>query len=300
MDTHLELIKTDKGNDLSNISQTHAVKSQSTPVLVTSDSQNWDKWNKWAKRYQQLEQKLDELTFISTNESYDNKDNDNGSVQCFKNRIDTWKLKMSLVIQQKNFLSISDYFKEIVTKVDDYENSLKQSSKGSLLIQNTQLQKTVRDLSKEVESLSITNSNLLDELKTHSFFDKYYEALKSLSKVQEQHESLLNLKIHQLSTSESATRPHSSLSLCTARPLDLTSAFTPEQSEQCSSQSYLGSQVNVCVKVPSVKIPKKEFSWETSCTGEIKTHRVVGRNKMKRREGGDNECFGGKKSVFYV
>ena len=78
----------------------------------------------------------------------------------------------------------------------DCKNEIKFSDKGDLLLAKNQLEKTVKDLTEEIERLSIVNKQLIDDLSTRSFYNKYYEVLEELNQLKSEQELLIDFKFN--------------------------------------------------------------------------------------------------------
>ena len=81
------------------------------------------------------------------------------------------------------------------------------------MLEKEQLERTVKNLTCEVEDLSIRNSILYEDLKTKSFFDKYNLTLKELNKIKEQYELLIDTKFYEIENRETKNRIDNSYSL---------------------------------------------------------------------------------------
>ena len=86
---------------------------------------------------------------------------------------------------------------------------------GKITLDKQQLEKTIRDLTWEIEDLSIRNNDLYEDLKTKSFFDKYNETLQELNKLKEKYEGLIDMKFIELENFKIKNRSNYSYSLST-------------------------------------------------------------------------------------
>lgn len=179
-----------------------------------------------------------------------------------KLRREKHELKKALLVQKINFSSLSEYVNDSMNKMKVFTSELKCSDTGRLIAEKMQLEKTVKDLTQEVETLSITNTKLLEDLRTQAFFDKYHQTLQQLTKLQADHEKLINFKAKEVEKYELKTREYTSLSVWTNRlnefmgNIPLSARTNGSKSDR--RYSVIQSQLNSSWKVPFIKIPKKD------------------------------------------
>jgi len=90
-----------------------------------------------------------------------------------------------------SYPSILKTIEETKKQIEKGKEELKKSEGGKLIYEKIQLENTVKNLTQEVESLSIKNENLLKDIKSNPFYDKYHKTIKLLEEAKEENESLL-------------------------------------------------------------------------------------------------------------
>ena len=75
---------------------------------------------------------------------------------------------------------------------------LKKSEKGKILEHKLQLEQTVSHLSEEIENLSLKNQQLIEDLKSATFWTKYQEVLEELNQLKQEQEILVDFKYDDL------------------------------------------------------------------------------------------------------
>ena len=78
----------------------------------------------------------------------------------------------------------------------DFKAEIKLIEKGEILLAKNQLERTVKDLTEEIERLSIVNNQLVQDLSSRSFFNKYYEVLEELNQLKREQDDLIDLKFN--------------------------------------------------------------------------------------------------------
>jgi predicted nuclease with TOPRIM domain len=98
-----------------------------------------------------------------------------------------------------------------IKSISENKEELRISEKGELIVWKNQLEQTVGHLSEEIERLSITNEQLIQDLKTRTFFNKYHEAMEELNELKLQQEMLIDYKFDNFQAHK--TRQNPSLSV---------------------------------------------------------------------------------------
>lgn len=97
-------------------------------------------------------------------------------------------------MQKRKFFLLADAVEKTMQTVEGVNEDLRMSDKGELFLAKTQLEKTVKDLSEEIEVLSETNKKLIEDLNTKTFFSKYQETLQELNQIKLEQEALIDYR----------------------------------------------------------------------------------------------------------
>lgn len=177
----------------------------------------------------------------------------------------------SILVQKQKFITISDFVKDSFLKIEIAKEELRRTEKGKLIWDRAQLEETIKNLMVEIENLSKTNQQLLDDLKTRAFFQKYHDATEALNKLQNENEALVKFKYKEfesfdsrkiLHTIGSAVETKSDLNKINYKryfhnnrlPLNGILNLDTQSAEGKSESSRAGS----LSKISSVKIPMKK------------------------------------------
>ena len=107
-------------------------------------------------------------------------------------RRENYDFKKSLILQKRKFFLLADAVDKTMKNVESCNEDLRMSEKGEIYLAKAQLERTVKDLSEEIEHLSETNHKLIQDLRTKTFFDKYQEVLQELNQVKLEQEALID------------------------------------------------------------------------------------------------------------
>lgn len=180
-------------------------------------------------------------------------------------------LNKSILVQKQKFITISDFVKDSFLKIEIAKEELRKTEKGKLICDRAQLEETIRNLMVEVENLSKTNQQLLDDLKTRAFFQKYHDATEALNKLQNENEALVKFKYKDFQLYDSRQILHTMGSLVETKsdlsrinykryfhnnklPLNGVLNLDTQSAEGKSESSRAGS----LSKISAVKIPMKK------------------------------------------
>jgi len=86
-----------------------------------------------------------------------------------------------------------------------------QTDASMTLISKKQLEHTIHNLTEEIERLSISNQQLIEDLKTRNFFDKYNDSMLKLNKLRNHQQMLIDNKFESFQVTKA--RPVPSLSM---------------------------------------------------------------------------------------
>ena len=107
-------------------------------------------------------------------------------------RRENYDFKKSLILQKRKFFLLADAVDKTMKNVESCNEDLRMSEKGEIYLAKAQLERTVKDLSEEIEHLSETNHKLIQDLRTKTFFDKYQEVLQELNQLKLEQEALID------------------------------------------------------------------------------------------------------------
>jgi hypothetical protein len=82
-------------------------------------------------------------------------------------------LKKTLILQKRKFFLLSSALEETIKNLEATHSQFKESESGQLFIENTQLHKTVKALSEEIEHLTEINQKMMQDLQSREFYEKY-------------------------------------------------------------------------------------------------------------------------------
>jgi len=91
------------------------------------------------------------------------------------------------------------------------KSSMFQTDASMTLISKKQLEHTIHNLTEEIERLSISNQQLIEDLKTRNFFDKYNDSMLKLNKLRNHQQMLIDNKFESFQVTKA--RPVPSLSM---------------------------------------------------------------------------------------
>lgn len=130
-----------------------------------------------------------------------------------------------------------------------------------------QLENTLKDLTKEIEVLSIQNARLLEDLKTHSFFEKYNnaisdynEVLKEINVLKAEQEALINFRIKNVDTFNMRQRVYTSMSIASNKYNEFLGNIPITESDQRKtgiSETDTKNSLSRTCRITSVKVPEK-------------------------------------------
>ena len=101
-------------------------------------------------------------------------------------------LNKSNILQKHKFFLLAEAVEKTMKNVEGCQEDLRMSDKGEIYLAKIQLERTVEDLSAEIEILSESNHVLVQNLKTRTFFDKYQEVLQELNQLKLEQEALID------------------------------------------------------------------------------------------------------------
>ena len=82
-----------------------------------------------------------------------------------------------------------------------FKDKVNETEVGKILLEKVQLEHTIADLTREIESLSLYNSRLIDDLRCNRYFEKYNETVEKLTKLQFAYETVVNHKHNEFTNS---------------------------------------------------------------------------------------------------
>ena len=91
---------------------------------------------------------------------------------------------------------MADAVEKTMETVERVNQELKLSDIGALYLSKMQLERTVADLSAEIELLSIKNKRLIEDMSNQAFFNKYQDVLEELNQLKSDHEALIEYKFN--------------------------------------------------------------------------------------------------------
>lgn len=110
-------------------------------------------------------------------------------------RRENYQLKKQVFLQKRKFFLLADAVEKTMKSVEEVQGDLRMSEKGELYLAKMQLEMTIKNLTEEIEQLSERNHQLVQNLHTQNFFDKYQETLQELNQLKLEQEALIDYKM---------------------------------------------------------------------------------------------------------
>lgn len=103
-------------------------------------------------------------------------------------------------MQKHKFYDLTEAVETSMKSISYMQEDLRMSDKGELMQAKIQLERTVKDLANEVESLSQSNTQLIENLNTKTFFQKYHDVVEECNQVKLEQEALIDYRFQNFST----------------------------------------------------------------------------------------------------
>ncbi|CAI2364812.1 unnamed protein product [Moneuplotes crassus] len=193
---------------------------------------------------------------------------------------ENYSYKKDIILQKRKFFLLAEAVEKTMKNVEGCNQDLRMSDKGEIYLAKVQMERTIKDLSEEIEKLSETNFRLIHDLSRREFFEKYHETLQELNQCRIEQEALIDFCFNHKNKQKSYQQKQEYSSFQETRQRSKTSAYqTPLAHVDLSSDNYYQRSET---KDSGSKITSTDVS--TALQNEAKSSKIQKRNdKLSKR-----------------
>ncbi|CAI2359146.1 unnamed protein product [Moneuplotes crassus] len=174
-------------------------------------------WEEDCEYYKEIIQDLKESINLLLNEYLKPKETKISFTKFYNKITDLRKEKCSLkkayLIEKHKFYSLSKAIDSLSKSLEHYKKDCNKSEKGMLFKSNTQLKQTINDLTEEIESLSLENQQLIEDLEARDFYAQYNKVKEELDRLKQEQEILIDIRFEDCQTVKKVNIPTLSVPL---------------------------------------------------------------------------------------